>query len=157
MWVEKTSVAGSRKTIKSGGLILALDFDGTCVEHVNPPAIGAEIGAAPYLKKLSDSGVKLILWTMRSQGYTGLNHPAEPYDALAPALAWFQKHQIELWGINQNSEQAWTKSPKVYAHLILDDSAFGCPLVRPEGRRPYVDWQEVGSALLAWAGVPGGD
>lgn len=24
-------------------MILALDFDGTCVEHVNPPAIGNEI------------------------------------------------------------------------------------------------------------------
>jgi hypothetical protein len=90
---------------------------------------------------------------MRSEVYTGLNHPAQPYDALAPALGWFHRHQIELWGINQNRDQLWTKSTKVYAHLLVDDIAFGCPLVRPEGRRPYVDWTVVGPGLLAWAGL----
>jgi len=136
-------------------LILAIDFDGTCVEHRNPPEIGREIGAAPYLKLLSDSGVRIILWTMRSEGYTGLNNPVEPYDALTPALAWFHRHQIRLWGINQNRDQLWTKSPKVHAHMILDDTAFGCPLVKPAGRPPYVDWSVAGPALLAWAGLSG--
>ena len=132
-------------------LILALDFDGTCVEHRNPPEVGHEIGAAPYLKILSDSGVRIILWTMRSEGYIGLNNPVQPYDALGPALAWFHQHQIKLWGINQNRDQLWTKSPKVHAHMILDDTTFGCPLVRPEGRRPYVDWSVAGPGLLVWA------
>ncbi len=135
-------------------LILALDFDGTCVEACNPPEIGREIGAAPYLKALSDAGVKIILWTMRSDGYTGLNNPKPPYDALAPALIWFHQHQIKLWAINENKEQVWTKSPKVHAHLVLDDTAFGCPLVRPEGKRAYVDWSVTGPGLLAWAGLP---
>ena len=152
--LEMKPAVGTGKIMKTGDLILALDFDGTCVEHANPPAIGAEIGAAPYLKALSDAGVKMILWTMRSEGYTGLNNPGAPHDALAPALSWFQKHQIKLWGINQNHDQAWTQSPKVYAHLVLDDTALGCPLVRVEGRRPYVDWKQAGPALFAWAGLP---
>jgi hypothetical protein len=139
--------------MKTQDLILALDFDGTCVEHANPPAVGPEIGAAPYLKKLSDAGIRIILWTMRSEGYTGLNNPSPPFDALEPALAWFHKHDIKLWAINQNHEQSWSKSPKVHAHLILDDTAFGCPLVRPAGRRPYVKWDEVGPLLLDWAGL----
>ena len=134
-------------------LILALDFDGTCVEHMNPPAIGKEIGAAPYLKALSDAGVKIIVWTMRSEGYTGLNKPTEPFDAIGPALAWFHQHQIKIWGVNQNHEQSWTKSPKAYAHMVLDDTAFGCPLIYPEGRRPHVDWSIAGPGLLAWAGL----
>jgi hypothetical protein len=136
-------------------LILAIDFDGTCVEHMNPPEVGNEIGAAPYLKTLSDAGVKIILWTMRSEGYVGLNNPAQPYDALAPALGWFHQHRIKLWGINQNGEQLWTQSPKVYAHMILDDTALGCPLVRPKGKPPYVDWSVAGPSLLAWAGLSG--
>jgi hypothetical protein len=140
--------------MKTPALILALDFDGTCVEHANPPEVGAEIGAAPYLKAISDAGIKIILWTMRSEGYTGLNNPSSPFDALAPALAWFHRHGIKIWAINQNHEQAWSKSPKVHAHLLLDDTAFGCPLVRPQGRRPYVDWDEVGPKLLDWAGLP---
>jgi hypothetical protein len=134
-------------------LILALDFDGTCVAYRTPPAVGPEIGAAPYLKLLSDAGVKIILWTMRSEGYTGLNNPTDPYDALGPALAWFSEHGIKLWGINVNLEQSWTQSPKVHAHMILDDTAFGCPLIRPEEGRPYVDWSVAGPGLLAWAGL----
>ena len=45
-------------------LIIAVDFDGTCVTHEYPD-IGRDIGAAPVLKRLVESGVRLILWTMR--------------------------------------------------------------------------------------------
>lgn len=50
-------------------LIIAVDFDGTIVEH-KYPAIGEEI---PYafvvLRELQEAGHKLILWTFRDGEY----------------------------------------------------------------------------------------
>lgn len=46
-------------------MIIAVDFDGTCVTH-EFPRVGAEIGAAEVLKELTDKGHKIILFTMRS-------------------------------------------------------------------------------------------
>jgi predicted HAD superfamily phosphohydrolase YqeG len=44
------------------GAVVAVDFDGTLVEHAYP-YIGAE--AFAWLIKLQAAGVHLILWTMR--------------------------------------------------------------------------------------------
>jgi hypothetical protein len=46
-------------------MIIAIDFDGTCVTH-EYPYIGKDIGAVPVLKELVSSGHQLILFTMRS-------------------------------------------------------------------------------------------
>ena len=46
--------------------IIAIDFDGTIVEH-KYPAIGAPIkGAIDTIKELQARGHRIILWTMRS-------------------------------------------------------------------------------------------
>ena len=46
-------------------LLIAIDFDGTCVTHAYPD-VGREIGAPRVLHKIVDAGGQLILWTMRS-------------------------------------------------------------------------------------------
>jgi len=51
-------------------MIIAVDFDGTCVKHAYPE-IGDEIGAAPVLKELTDCGHQLILYTMRAYQNAG--------------------------------------------------------------------------------------
>ncbi len=130
------------------GLIVAVDFDGTCVTH-EFPKVGREIGAAPVLKRMVEQGAKLILWTMRSD-----NRPAtharngermENPNPLTDAVAWFEGHEIPLFGVQRNPTQdSWTSSPKCYAKLYIDDAALGCPL-KPglKGERPYVDWDAV--------------
>ena len=46
-------------------MIIAVDFDGTIVEH-RYPSIGRELPFATYtLKKLAGEGHRLILWTVR--------------------------------------------------------------------------------------------
>lgn len=40
-------------------MIIAVDFDGTCVTH-EFPRVGKEIGAAEVLKELTDKGHKII-------------------------------------------------------------------------------------------------
>lgn len=122
---------------KDSGYIIAVDFDGTCVEH-NYPAIGMEVeGAVDVLRALNKRGHRIILNTMRS---------GERLDA---AVKWFRDRKVELWAVNRNPEQEeWTSSPKVYADLYIDDSALGCPIMFIDGlRKPVVKWSKVRTLL----------
>jgi hypothetical protein len=142
---------------------IAIDFDGTCVTH-EYPGVGREIGAAPVLKKLTENGHKLILFTMRSDGgevEVSLNESGEIIGSkkgaknLTDAIGWFNGHGIPLYGIQTNpSQKYWTYSPKAYAQLYIDDAALGCPLKKSEdpNERPYVDWEAV-SVLLQDMGL----
>ena len=116
-------------------MIIAVDFDGTCVTH-EFPYVGKEIGAAEVLKELTDKGHKIILFTMRSHQLDGAKETEEfgygktepeklPSDGLQDAIDWFKKHDIPLFGVNENPTQKdWTSSPKPYAHIYIDDAAF---------------------------------
>ena len=118
-------------------LVIAIDFDGTCVEH-DYPAVGLEVeGAVETLRALNKRGHRLILFTMRSG------------EKLEAAVRWFRDRKIELWGVNENPEQrSWTASPKVYADYYIDDSALGCPIMFIDGvRHPVVNWSKVRTML----------
>jgi len=116
--------------------IVAVDFDGTIVEH-KYPSIGKELpGAIDTLKELISNGHKLILLTMRSDNY------------LDQAIQFLKDRGIEFWAINSNPDQIhWTNSNKVYANLYIDDTALGCPLIEPDDERPHVDWKKVRKIL----------
>lgn len=114
-------------------MLVAVDFDGTCVTH-DYPNIGKDIGAVPVLKKIVESGHKLILLTMRHGKY------------LDEAVKWFEDNDIYLYGINENPQQKeWTESPKVYANIYIDDAGLGIPLLYDNGLslRPFVNWVEI--------------
>lgn len=117
-------------------MYIAVDFDGTCVTH-EYPNVGRDIGAVPVLKKLVEAGHKIILNTMRSG------------DELADAIQWFIDNDIPLFGVNENpTQKSWTSSPKVYAHIYIDDAALGCPLTTDKITRPFVNWKEVEKQLI---------
>ena len=47
-------------------LVIAVDFDGTCVEH-DYPAIGLDVeGAVSTLRDINKCGHRIVLYTMRS-------------------------------------------------------------------------------------------
>lgn len=121
---------------KLQNFIIGLDFDGTVVSH-EYPNIGKYIGAEVVLLKLRDKGVLFVLNTMRS-GYE-----------LKQAVEWFSSRNIPLYGINENPDQkSWTSSPKVYAHLYIDDAALGAPLIYEKNQRPYIDWEKVNTFIF---------
>lgn len=123
-------------------LIIAVDFDGTISKHVFPKIGDAVPGAFEWMKKFQEAGASLILWTMRSDDQ-------ETGDVLTQAVEFCRENGVEFFGVNSNPTQAeWTTSPKAYAHLYIDDAAFGCPLVRPLLDRPYVDWSQVGPVVM---------
>ena len=127
---------------KENSMIIAIDFDGTCVEH-DYPAVGMEVeGAVSTLRALQDRGHRLILFTMRSG------------TKLDDAVRWFKERKIALWAVNENPEQReWTSSPKVYADLYIDDSAVGCPIRFIDGvRRPVINWSKI-KAQLEYDGI----
>lgn len=133
-------------------MVIAIDFDGTCVTH-EFPKIGKDIGAIPVLKRLVENGHQLILNTMRSDRLVG-GDTGDPGISditgifLTDATNWFRENNVPLFGIQENPTQhSWTTSPKVYADIYIDDAALGCPLVYPDGERPYVDWVEVEKIL----------
>lgn len=113
-------------------MIIGLDFDGTVVEHAYPE-IGRPIpGAIEKLKEFADAGHLIVLNTMRSG------------QKLAAAVRYLESNGIELYGVNETPRQrAWTKSPKVYARVYIDDAAYGCPLIYPKQGRPHVDWSRI--------------
>ena len=122
---------------------IAIDFDGTCVEH-EYPKIGKTVpNVLKVLQKLVKSGHSLILYTMRSG------------KELEAAKQWFEENDIPLWAVNENPTQMmWTTSPKVYADLYIDDAALGVPLTSNENPRSYVNWKAVEGWLLQKGVIP---
>src|ERR1017187_7174202 len=119
-----------------------IDFDGSVVTH-DYPLVGKDIGAIPVLRKLIENGHKLILFTMRSskRGISPVTQKEED-GGLQDAIDWFKENEIPLYGIQTHPTQAsWTSSPKSYAHMMIDDSSLGCPLIHDKSfhPRPYID------------------
>ena len=118
-------------------MVIAIDFDGTCVTN-DYPYIGKGIGAVPVLKKIVEKGHRIILYTMRDN------------ERLKDAEQWFESNNIPLWGVNNNPEQKkWSSSPKIYAHLYIDDAALGVPLKlnKKISNTYFVDWEKVENFL----------
>ena len=112
---------------------IAVDFDGTCVDHCFP-AVGSDVpGAVDYMKRLAADGHQLFLFTMRSGEF------------LENAVQWFVNRHIPLSGINSDPGQtSWTDSPKCYAEVYIDDAALGAPLVQLDGfQRECLNWTAV--------------
>lgn len=98
-------------------MIIAVDFDGTIVEH-KYPAIGKEIPfAIETLKKLSADGHKLILWTVREG------------DLLNDAVEYCRSNGLVFYAVNSDfPESNWDNyqaSRKIKADVFIDDRNLG--------------------------------
>ncbi len=98
------------------GIKIAVDFDGTIVEH-EYPAIGKEkLFAFQTLKELEKLGASLILWTFR----TGRE--------LEEAVEYCHKNGIDFYAVNRNyPEEVFdeTVSRKIDADIFIDDKNVG--------------------------------
>ncbi len=98
-------------------MIIAVDFDGTIVEH-KYPAIGREIiFAFETLKALQRKQHLLILWTLR----TGKE--------LDEAVEFCRKNGVEFYAVNKSyPEEVFepgNTSRKVHADIFIDDRNVG--------------------------------
>lgn len=135
-------------------MIIAVDFDGTLCEHRFPEIGGEVVDAFRYLKEFQALGAKLILWTMRSDLIADARsiegHKADRA-YLTEAVEWCRKRGVEFWAVNNSPGQGdWTLSPKQYAHLYIDDAAFGCPMrdFPRAGSKQVADWTRIGPEVV---------
>lgn len=97
-------------------MIIAIDFDGTIVEH-RYPAIGPQRPFAfEALKALQKKGHRLILWTHRT---------GQP---LEEAVRYCKDNGLVFYAVNRNyPEENWDDrdSRKILADLYIDDRNLG--------------------------------
>jgi hypothetical protein len=98
------------------GIKIAVDFDGTIVEH-EFPGIGKEkLFAFQTLKELEKLGARLILWTFRAG------------KELDEAVEYCRGNGIEFYAVNKNyPEEIFdeTVSRKIDADIYIDDKNIG--------------------------------
>lgn len=95
---------------------IAIDFDGTIVEHEYPKIGKEKLFAFQTLKELEKLGVRLILWTFR----TGKE--------LDDAVNYCSLNGIEFYAVNKNyPEEVFdeTVSRKIDADIYIDDKNIG--------------------------------
>ena len=98
-------------------MTIAVDFDGTIVEH-RYPEIGREVPfAIDTLKMLAREGHRLILWSVREGAL------------LDEAVAWCRERGLEFYAVNKDfpeeTRQHDNFSRKLKADLFIDDRNVG--------------------------------
>lgn len=101
-------------------MIIAVDFDGTIVEH-KYPAIGKEIPfATATLRQLIKDGHRLILWSVREG------------ELLDEAVKWCAERGVRFHAVNCDLDEDSNDknggkhfSRKLKAHLFIDDRNVG--------------------------------
>ena len=94
-------------------MIIAVDFDGTIVEHAYPEIGKPNIQLIKKLRNLKQNGTKLILWTCRNN------------KELSEAVAWCHTVGLTFDAVNDNLPEIKNSyvnlSNKIYADFYLDD------------------------------------
>jgi hypothetical protein len=112
-------------------LKIAVDFDGTIVDH-EYPSIGREkLFAFRTLRELDKLGARLILWTFR----TGKE--------LEEAVEYCRQNGIEFYAVNKNYPEEIvddTVSRKIDADIYIDDKNLG----------GFPGWSEVWQTLFPY-------
>lgn len=98
-------------------MIIAVDFDGTIVEH-RYPQIGNELPfATSTLRMLAAEQHKLILWTVRRG------------KLLEDAVEWCRRHGVEFYAVNKNFPEEIIDDGNCYgkinADIFIDDCNLG--------------------------------
>jgi hypothetical protein len=95
---------------------IAVDFDGTIVEHEYPKIGKEKLFAFRTLKELEKQGASIILWTFR----TGKE--------LDEAVEYCRQNGIEFYAVNKNYPEEIldeTISRKIDADIYIDDKNLG--------------------------------
>lgn len=110
---------------------IAVDFDGTIVEHEYPKIGKEKLFAFQTMKELEKLGARLILWTFR----TGKE--------LDEAVEFCRQGGIEFYAVNKNyPEEVYNEgvSRKIDADIYIDDKNLG----------GFNGWSEVWQTLFPY-------
>jgi hypothetical protein len=107
---------------------IAVDFDGTIVDHEYPKIGKEKLFAFRTMKELEKQGARLILWTFRAG------------KELEDAVEYCRNNGIEFYAVNRNYPEEImddTVSRKIDADIYIDDKNLG----------GFPGWSEVWQAL----------
>jgi hypothetical protein len=110
---------------------IAVDFDGTIVEHQYPEIGKEKLFAFQTLKELEKKGARLILWTFR----TG--------PELDAAVEYCRRNGIEFYAVNKNYPEELpdeSVSRKIDADIYIDDKNLG----------GFPGWSEVWQTIFPY-------
>lgn len=111
------------------GKVIAVDFDGTIVEHAYPEIGETMHYAFETLKALQAEGHRLILWTYRTGSY------------LDEAVEFCRQNGIEFYAANENfvgeMAEGGEYSRKLNAQIFIDDRNVG----------GFLGWLEIWNML----------
>lgn len=98
-------------------MIIAVDFDGTIVEHIYPQ-IGNEIPfATTTIRKLIEEQHQVVLWTVRKG------------KLLEEAVNWCKERGVEFYAVNKNFPEEVVEGNdgfcKINADIFIDDRNLG--------------------------------
>ena len=103
---------------------IAVDFDGTLVEHQYPEIGKEKLFAFETLREMQKKGFKLILWTVRSG------------EILEEAVEFCRNKGVEFYAVNKN-----------YPEEVIDDG-----FVRKIEADIYIDDRNVGG-FPGWSAI----
>ena len=110
---------------------IAVDFDGTIVEHEYPEIGKEKLFAFQTLKELEKKGAILILWTFRAG------------KELDEAVEYCKKNGIEFYAVNKSyPEEIFDESVsrKINADIFIDDKNVG----------GFPGWSEIWQILFPY-------
>lgn len=101
-------------------MIIAVDFDGTIVEHAYPKIGKERPFATATLRQLLKDGHLLVLWSVREG------------KLLEEAVEWCKERGIVFYAVNKNADEEGTEaadnpnySRKLKVQLFIDDRNLG--------------------------------
>lgn len=98
-------------------MIIAVDFDGTIVEHKYPEIGNERPFAIDTLRKLIEDKHRLIMWTVRRG------------NLLQEAVDWCKERGVEFYAVNRNFPEEKVEPDggysKINAELFIDDCNLG--------------------------------
>jgi hypothetical protein len=98
-------------------MIIAIDFDGTIVEHRYPEIGPLRHMAKAVINELHRCGHTIIIWTCRDNG-----------DTIGAMRSFLEANEIPFYTVNANAPGlGFAPRPKIYADIYIDDRALGCP------------------------------
>jgi histidinol phosphatase-like enzyme len=105
--------------------IVAIDFDGTIVEHEFPEMGDLKPYAKEVINKLHEEGYYIIIWTCRGEY------------GLIDAINFLKENEIHFDKINENAPYemiCFKPSPKIFANFYVDDRNVGVK---------EINWKEI--------------
>ena len=105
--------------------VIAVDFDGTIVEHEFPKIGPLKPNAKEVLQELHKHH-HIIIWTCRKGEY------------LQEALEFLKENNIPFDKANRNIDGIDFTSNKVYADVYIDDRGLGCE----------INWSKIRQSIL---------